>query len=56
MSTVGAPCPAASSVSKIDDAVTEQRAVVVYNCNRLGRTANPPGFSLSDWFRPRRRR
>ena len=56
MATVSVPCPAASSVGKIDDDVTEQRTVVVYTCNRLGRTANPPGFSLSDWFRPRRRR
>jgi hypothetical protein len=29
---------------------------VVRNCSRLGRSANPPGFSLSDWLRERRHR
>jgi hypothetical protein len=28
----------------------------ILNCSRLGRSANPPGFSLSDWLRDRRRR
>lgn len=28
----------------------------VLNCSRLGRSANPPGFSFSDWLRERRRR
>jgi hypothetical protein len=31
-------------------------AVVVRNCSRLGRSANPPGFSFSDWLRDLRRR
>jgi hypothetical protein len=26
----------------------------IRSCNRLGRIANPPGFSLSDWLRERR--
>jgi hypothetical protein len=33
-----------------------QSVVVVYNCSRLGRTANPPRFSIADWFRFGRRR
>nr|CRL67339.1 hypothetical protein CPGR_00544 [Mycolicibacterium komanii] len=36
--------------------VTAQSPVAVYSCNRIGRVANPPGFSLSDWFRSTRRR
>jgi len=24
---------------------------VIRNCSRLGRSANPPGFSFSDWLR-----
>lgn len=29
---------------------------LVRNCSRLGRSANPPGFSFSDWLRDRRGR
>ena len=29
---------------------------VVRNCSRLGRSANPPGFSFGDWLRDRRSR
>lgn len=29
---------------------------LVRNCSRLGRSANPPGFSFSDWLRERRSR
>ena len=29
---------------------------IVRNCRRLGRGANPPGFSFSDWLRDRRSR
>ena len=29
---------------------------VIRNCSRLGRSANPPGFSFSDWLRDRRSR
>ncbi|GAT07150.1 hypothetical protein RMCN_0283 [Mycolicibacterium novocastrense] len=36
--------------------VTAQIPVAVYSCNRLGRVANPPGFSFSDLFRSTRRR
>lgn len=36
--------------------VAAQRPLMVYSCSRLGRTANPPGFSLTDWLLPGRRR
>jgi hypothetical protein len=29
---------------------------VIRNCSRLGRSANPPGFSFGDWLRDRRSR
>ena len=29
---------------------------VIRNCSRLGRSANPPGFSFSEWLRDRRSR
>jgi hypothetical protein len=28
----------------------------VRSCSRLGRSANPPGFSFGDWLRDRRSR
>ncbi len=28
----------------------------IRNCSRLGRSANPPGFSFGDWLRERRSR
>jgi hypothetical protein len=31
--------------------VATQRPLAVQSCNRIGRVANPPGFSFSDWFR-----
>lgn len=36
--------------------VAAQRPLMVHSCSRLGRTANPPGFSLADWLLPGRRR
>ena len=42
-----------------DDAADDTRAprpVLIHSCSRLGRVANPPGFSLSGWFRSARRR
>lgn len=32
------------------------RPVLVHSCSRIGRVANPPGFSLANWFRSARRR
>lgn len=36
--------------------VALQRPVAVHNCSRIGRVANPPGFSISDWFWSSRKR
>jgi hypothetical protein len=33
------------------DEITAPLLLTVYTCNRLGRVANPPSFSFSDWFR-----
>jgi hypothetical protein len=30
--------------------------VAVHSCSRIGRVANPPGFSISEWFRSSRKR
>jgi hypothetical protein len=54
MSTVDASLRNALRRSSADD-VTAQRPIMVYSCNRLGRVANPPSFSFSDWFRSARR-
>ncbi len=37
-------------------AVAAQQPLAVYTCSRLGRVANPPSFSLTDWLLPGRRR
>jgi hypothetical protein len=42
-------------ITRADDVATPLRVVKVYNCSRLGRTANPPS-RFSDWFRFGRRR
>ncbi|HYO02328.1 MAG TPA: hypothetical protein VET27_10810 [Mycobacterium sp.] len=55
MSTAGAAPSIVSSAVEVDD-FDAQRVVVVYNCTRLGLTANPPGFSFLDFFRFGRRR
>ena len=39
-----------------DDEVAAHGLIAVYNCSRLGRVANPPSFSFTDWFRFARRR
>ena len=36
--------------------VTTQDLIAVYSCGRIGRVANPPTFSLTEWFRSARRR
>jgi hypothetical protein len=56
MTTVGASRSAVSSGDLPDDDVTADSVVAVHDCNRLGRTATPPTFSFSDWFRFGRRR
>lgn len=54
--------------SPVDSVVTEAdgedsarggadaQPLAMRTCSRLGRVANPPGFSIADWFRPSRRR
>ena len=56
MSTIDASLTAGASGANSADDVTAQRPIMVYSCKRLGRVANPPSFSLSDWFRSARRR
>jgi len=50
--------PAAPGTSTDDTASrsASQSSVLMYSCSRLGRVANPPGFSFSTWFRSARRR
>jgi hypothetical protein len=56
MSTASASRKAVSSTSHEDVNHTTQHVVIVHECSRLGRKANPPRFSLTDWFRFGRRR
>lgn len=51
MTTASAERSAVSSSAHGGD---DTSSVVVYNCSRLGRTANPPRMSITDWFRRRR--
>ena len=56
MSQMGASSPSsAPSVHAVDE-ITAQRPLTVCSCSRLGRVANPPSFSIADWFRYARRR
>ena len=56
MSQSGASIPSAAPSVHASDEITAQRPLVVHSCNRLGRVANPPSFSIADWFRSTRRR
>ena len=38
------------------DEVTAQLPIRAFSCRRLGRVANPPSFSFTDWVRSARRR
>lgn len=55
MSTAGAAHSLTEPTVAIDADAVAQSVVVVYDCTRIGRTANPP-FSFLDWFRFGRRR
>jgi hypothetical protein len=55
MTTIDASLIAGASGAGSADDVTAQRPLMVYTCSRLGRVANPPSFSFTDWFRARRR-
>ncbi|NVN48561.1 hypothetical protein HLY00_4718 [Mycolicibacterium hippocampi] len=56
MSSLGEPVASGADRVDVASSVAAQLPVIVHSCNRLGRVANPPGFSFSDWFRPGRRR
>jgi hypothetical protein len=56
MSTIDASLTTGASGAGSADDVTAQLPIMVYNCNRLGRVANPPSFSFAAWFRSARRR
>jgi hypothetical protein len=47
---------AASSDPAADHMVAAQDLLMVHSCSRLGRTANPPHRSFTDWLLPGRRR
>ena len=52
MPALGDPATAGTSSNASIVGVTTQQPVAVYNCSRLGRVANPPGFSFSDCSAP----
>ncbi|BBY41778.1 hypothetical protein MCEL_00730 [Mycolicibacterium celeriflavum] len=56
MSQLGGSFGIGAADADAPDELTAQVPVAVYTCNRLGRVANPPGFSVVDWFRSARRR
>ena len=56
MSQMSASLATGGIGARADDEVTAQGPAVVYSCSRLGRVANPPGFSFADLFRSARRR
>lgn len=53
MTTAGGTHPKPSSTSAF---VAAHQPIMVHSCRRLGRVANPPSFSLTDWLLPGRRR
>jgi hypothetical protein len=56
MSQMGASFATGATPGNADDEATAQGPIAVYTCSRLGRVANPPSFSFTDWFRSARRR
>ncbi len=55
MSALGESVPSGLATEDSAPDIAAPLPVAVYSCNRLGRVANPPGFSLSKWFRSARR-
>ncbi len=53
-SSDGSAHPASNGVAMQMADLPEPAAIL--NCSRLGRSANPPGFSFGDWLRDRRSR
>jgi|GEM_PF-5699806 len=56
MSLIGASLTTGTLTAPVDDDTAAQAPIAVYSCSRIGRVANPPTFSLADWFRSARRR
>ena len=56
MSQTSASFAAGAGGARVDDEVTAQVPVAVHTCSRIGRVANPPGFSFTEWLRSARRR
>lgn len=56
MSQIGASLANGAVGATADDEVTAQGPESVHNCSRIGLVANPPSFSLTEWFRASRRR
>ncbi|MEH3140839.1 MAG: hypothetical protein PGN37_11780 [Mycobacterium kyogaense] len=56
MSGLMEPSVTAAATSGAGADAAAQLPVLVHSCSRLGRVANPPGFSFSNWFRSARRR
>lgn len=56
MAQIGAAFAAGAPRVPGDSDVTGQGPVAVFNCSRIGRVANPPGFSFTELFRSARRR
>lgn len=53
MSIPAGPSHATTPTSPV---IAAQQPIATFTCSRLGRVANPPGFSLTDWLLPGRRR
>jgi len=56
MLSPGDPVPTGADGDDSAREVAAQRPVALRNCTRIGRVANPPGFSFSEWLRPGRKR
>ena len=56
MLSPGEPVTSGTDGEDSAGAVAVQQPVAVHTCSRIGRVANPPGFSFSDWFRSSRKR
>ncbi|MCV7152688.1 hypothetical protein [Mycolicibacterium pyrenivorans] len=56
MSSLGDPVSSGAIGEDSVRGAPAQLPLAVHSCNRLGRVANPPGFSFAEWFRSGRRR
>lgn len=56
MLSPGDPVVAGADGDDSAHGIAVQRPVTVHSCSRIGRVANPPGFSISEWFRSGRKR